>query len=105
MFPPHNALITTHILFFFCFESKDFCCASRCGDRPRARKCFLLICPKGGELSPRGARPEAQSSDLPDTSLILVETLVYLVSAQRYFQCRPAYIPSNSTCCPCFLGH
>ena len=90
--------------FFFCFESKDFCCASRRGDRPRARKCVLLICPKGGELSPRGARPEAQRADLPDTSLILVEPLVYLLSAQRYFQCLPAYIPQQSPMLSLFLG-
>ena len=53
MFPLHNALITTHIpFFFFCFESKDFCCASRRGDLPRARKCFLLIYPKGWGTEP-----------------------------------------------------
>lgn len=57
MFPPHNALITTHtpflsFFFFSCFESKDFCCPSRCGQPYQSQEMPPLDLPKGWGTEP-----------------------------------------------------
>lgn len=55
MFPPHNALTTTHAPFFSALNPK-ISAALVCAVTIGTRKCFLSIPSKDGERSPGGAR-------------------------------------------------